>query len=305
MAAVYCQLLGGSVRSQVALCAQLGSLLNKEIPIWIAILKPLRTYNILRMEKFTTKDGTSIAYQYRQGQGIPFVFIHGAYLELGAWKPQFAALEARTHVAIDLRGHGQSDNVGQPYSVEQFAEDVEQLLVHLDWDKFFLVGHSLGGMVAQVLAARAPQNIQRLVLIDTSYGVRSKWWEALLTSLTLPLFALIPVAWQARLFAQQIGQHSVEGKAYVQQAISSHADNAANYRAIWAAVVNFDGYADLTQITCPTLILAGGENRQTHRQARIMQQQIPYAELQIIAGAGHLLPWDTPEVLNNVLLRLS
>ncbi len=256
------------------------------------------------MQTITTKGGTKLAYRLQQGRGVPFVFIHGAYLESGAWQPQLQALKGFTYALVDLRGHGQSEKTSGIYSVEQFAEDVADLLEQLGWEQVIVVGHSLGGMVAQVLAVEVPRLVHRLMLIDTSFGVRSNKWEAFLTNITMPFFSMIPVKWQARLFADQIGKHSTTGKAYVLKTITAHAADKTNYSAIWQAVVHYDGYAQLKLIDCPTLILVGAKNPQTHQQARIMQQQIPDAQLMVIENAGHLVPWDNATAVNEILLGL-
>ncbi len=252
---------------------------------------------------FQTDDATKIAFQHVNNGEPTVVFTHGAYIASSEWQPQLDALGDKSYLLIDLRGHGQSERKGYPYSVAKFADDVRQLLEHLGLEPVVLCGHSLGGMVAQQLAVKCPERVAKLVLVDTSYGVRSTRLEAFLTEITLPMFNLAPVAWQTKLFAGQIGKHSAGAKRYVQAEIGKHAADLTNYREVWKAVTQFDGYKRLEDIGCPTLIMVGGLNKQTHRQARVMAQRIPASRLVFIDDAGHMLNWDNPEQFNRVLLE--
>ena len=158
-------------------------------------------------------------------------------------------------------------------------------------------------MVVQQLAVTCPELVSKLILADTSYGVRSARLESFLTDVTLPLFNLAPVAWQAKLFADQIGKHSPEAKRYVRAEIGEHAEDPENYRKVWQAVTQFDGLAQLGDVGCKTLIMAGALNKQTHAQARVMGERIGTSELVFIERAGHMLNWDNPGQFNRALLE--
>jgi pimeloyl-ACP methyl ester carboxylesterase len=94
------------------------------------------------------------------------VLLHGMGDSADDWDVVAAALgHDRRVIALDLRGHGQSQWPGQ-YSVNAIAEDVSELLGELEQSSVDVVGHSLGGLVACVVAAAASSNIRRLVLED-------------------------------------------------------------------------------------------------------------------------------------------
>ena len=247
----------------------------------------------------------ALAFRYTGGRSPALVFIHGAYLSAEAWRPQLGALRGRACLFVDLRGHGRSARTGYPYSVAQFAEDVKVLLRHLDLGPVVLCGHSLGGMVAQHLAAHAPHLVAKLVLADTSYGVRSSRFEALLTDAVLPLLNTVPIAWQAALFANQIGRYSADAKRYVRREISQHAQDPRNYRAVWRAVTQFSGQGALSRIGCPTLLMVGARNKQTHAQARVMAERIRTSDLIYVSDAGHMLNWDNAAGFNRALLEFA
>lgn len=258
----------------------------------------------MKMDMFRTEDA-ALAFRYTEGHSPTFVFIHGAYLSAEAWQPQLSALEGRACLFVDLRGHGRSERAGYPYSVAQFADDVKALLGHLNLGPVVLCGHSLGGMVAQHLASHDAQLCAKLVLADTSYGVRSTWLEASLTDAALPLLNAVPIAWQATLFANQIGKYNADAKRYVRREIAQHARDPRNYRAVWRAVTRFSGYDALSRIDCPTLVMVGARNKQTHAQARVMAERVRASELIYLDNAGHMLNWDNALGFSRALLEFA
>jgi pimeloyl-ACP methyl ester carboxylesterase len=100
------------------------------------------------------------------GHGPPVVLIQGVGVAGRAWEPQVQALRDRFELAwFDNRGIGRS--TGEPTSVERMAADVVALLDHLGWERAHIVGHSLGGVIAQELALSAPERVLSLALLCT------------------------------------------------------------------------------------------------------------------------------------------
>ena len=103
-----------------------------------------------------------------EGQGPPVVFLHAFPLNRTTWAPQVAGLSDRHRVVtIDLRGHGESDAPMWRYTLDQFAEDVNGLLEHLDIARATFVGLSMGGYILFALYRTHPKLFQSLVLADT------------------------------------------------------------------------------------------------------------------------------------------
>lgn len=106
--------------------------------------------------------------------GRPLLLVHGFGGSRGDFTQFVDALADRGWHAVvpDLRGHGESDKPEDEaaYSFEIFADDLLSLTSELGWDRFALLGHSMGGMIAQVLALRAPERLPALVLMDTGHG---------------------------------------------------------------------------------------------------------------------------------------
>ncbi len=248
-------------------------------------------------------NGIEMAFE-RRGAGEPLVLLHGGLVSKRSWDPQLAALAEHYEViTCDLRGHGESSVTRAAYSVELFAEDVVALLDALELPCVHLCGHSLGGMVAQALAISYPARVRSLVLAETSYCTRSTPLEALLVTVTRLMFRLTSATYLARLSARAQGKHTPEVGRYLEREIGRHAADKANYLNIWRAVFAFDSRLQLAQINCPTLVLVGEHNHQTHAQAREMTALIPNAQLVTLPEAGHVLTWDNPEAFNRAVLE--
>lgn len=121
---------------------------------------------------FVTIDGQPLHYQIR-GAGAPVLFGHSYLWDSSMWEPQLDALSKSYRViAPDLWGHGRSGPLPDgTRSLDDLARQMSELLDHLDIDTCSIVGLSVGGMWAVPLAHRAPQRIDRLVLMDTYVGV--------------------------------------------------------------------------------------------------------------------------------------
>src|SRR3990170_4498714 len=96
-----------------------------------------------------TRDGVNLRYLDTGSGDRPLVFIHGWCCDHTYWRDQTTEF-ARRHrvIAVDLRGHGQSDKPDQDYTIGGFADDVAWLIRRLDLDRPVLVGHSMGGVIA-------------------------------------------------------------------------------------------------------------------------------------------------------------
>ena len=116
-------------------------------------------------------NGISVAYEV-QGSGPPLLLIMGYRLSSRAWPPEFIdALAKRfTLILFDNRGTGLSEKPAFGYALSNIAKDICGLLEHLAIPRAHVLGYSMGGAVAQELACRYPERVQRLVLCATLCG---------------------------------------------------------------------------------------------------------------------------------------
>jgi len=114
------------------------------------------------------RDGVRLAYT-EAGQGNPpLLLVHGWCCDHTYFAPQ-AEYFSQTHrvISVDLRGHGASDKPAQDYTMDAYADDLAWLCQQLGVDKPVIVGHSMGGVIAFVMAARHPEQVAAVVAVDS------------------------------------------------------------------------------------------------------------------------------------------
>ncbi len=119
-------------------------------------------------EWITTSDGVRIAY-HELGAGDPaIILIHGGFGDRGGFGLQEEYFSPNHRcIAVDLRGHGESDKPDEPYTMEQHGDDVAELIRQLDLDRPVLVGQSMGGQVIISAAARHPELVGAIASLDS------------------------------------------------------------------------------------------------------------------------------------------
>jgi 3-oxoadipate enol-lactonase len=144
-----------------------------------------------------TANGISMNYTLDGPTGAPVVTLsHSLATTLEMWQPQLKALTARWRVlSYDTRGHGGTDAPKAAYSLDQLADDAQALLRALGIQRTHWVGLSMGGMIGQTLALKAPELFTSLVLCDTSSRIppeaKPLWDERIHTAETKGMEPLV------------------------------------------------------------------------------------------------------------------
>lgn len=113
------------------------------------------------------RDGVTLAYEEAGRGDPPLLFVHGWSCNRAFFAPQLEHFSRRRRcVGVDLRGHGESDKPEQDYTMEGFADDLAWLTGRLGLERPVVIGHSMGGLVALVLAARRPELVRAIVMVD-------------------------------------------------------------------------------------------------------------------------------------------
>ena len=226
---------------------------------------------------------------------------------MGAGQGTGAALAAAgfTALAVDFPGYGLSPPA-QPLDLSAMAGAVAALIDHAQAGPAIVVGHSMGGMVAQELVATQPQAVAALVLAGTSpaFGKPGGGWQRdFLQSRFAPLDAGAGMAGLAApLVAGMVAPGTAPALQARAQALMAGVPEAS-YRAAVSALLAFDRRAKLPHIAVPTLVITGEADRSAAPEvARKMAERIPGAALVILPGAGHLLNIEQPAAFNAALL---
>jgi pimeloyl-ACP methyl ester carboxylesterase len=257
--------------------------------------------------------GHQVGYRMA-GSGPALVLIHGVTGSSTTWREVMPRLAERyTVVAPDLLGHGESAKPRGDYSLGAFASGVRDLLVALGVERATLVGHSLGGGVAMQFAYQFPQRCERLVLVAS--GGLGKEVSALLRAVTLPgaelvmPFLLTPVVREAlevlggpfrRIGIRPGGVTGAEiWRSY--RGLTELRGRMAFVHTV-RSVIDVRGQRvsarDRLYLTSemPTLVVWGDRDRIIPvEHAYAAHELMPGSRLVVIPGAGHFLPFETPE----------
>ena len=211
-------------------------------------------------------------------------------------------------VAPDLRGHGRSDHPSDAgaYSLELMASDMLALADRLGWDRFVILGHSMGGGVAQLIALAHAERLTGLVLASTFHGP--------VPGITMDLVQL--GCWVVReagmdgladaMAARRAeNPESVAAFERLQEAIPGYAEQSrarlvSTSPEMWMAMAprfvdQEDRLERLAKVEIPTAVIVGEFDGTMGDDCRRLAAAIPGASLTVIAGAGHVPQLEQPE----------
>ncbi len=259
--------------------------------------------------RFATNGSVRLAYDVG-GSGPPLLLIHGlGYCRLG-WGPVTRQLAEHFQVVhFDNRGVGDSDAPRGPYTVSALAADALAVLDHAGVERAHVVGVSLGGVIAQMLAAGSPDRVDRLVLAgSTSGGARSYPPPRSSLLLMTQAAALEREELLRRLVVNALAPRTVERRPELVDEILDYRRQRAPGLGPWLAQAAAGAWFGLVgrggAIEAPTLVLHGAADHVVDpRNAELLAGSIPGAELVVFEHAGHLLFWEEPERFVSTLSR--
>ncbi len=247
-----------------------------------------------------------IAQFYRRvGHGPAVILIHALGVDHRIWSEQITHLSSAFQIiAYDVRGHGSTDVPPGPYTLEDFAEDLGGLLDSLGIDRGHLVGISMGGMIAQEFALRSPERVGSLVLADTASEYNQDARRQLAERARVaeergmgPLVEPTIERWFTPEFRAQRPDVVDRIRAIL---LEAHPDG---YAASCRAIAGADLTERLVNITAPTLVLVGSEDRSTTPEmAMEIHEHIPGSRLLVIEGAAHLTNVAKPEEFSRAVV---
>jgi non-heme chloroperoxidase len=268
------------------------------------------------MNTFTTKDGTSIYYK-DWGSGPVVTFSHGWPLSADAWDAQMLFLGQRGYrvIAHDRRGHGRSGQTWQGNTMDQYADDLAELMNHLDIKDATVVGHSTGGgEVARYIARHGQKRVARVVLISSVPPLMLKT-DKNPGGLPLSVFDVIRagVAKDRSQFYKDLslpfygynkpGAKISEGIRETFWLQGMQSSIIGSYDCI-KAFSETDQTEDLKKIDVPTLVIQGDADQivPIDDSGRLSAKLVKNGTLKVIAGAPHGLCTTHADVINQELL---
>jgi len=251
--------------------------------------------------KIVPVDGVQIA-TYVRGNGKPIVMINGLGASARDWGSLADRLAQRARViTFDNRGAGLSAAAAQPFTLDRMAQDVAAVFEAYGLKSANLIGHSMGGMIAQLIAVSRPDLVERLVLIGTHAGAKSAVPStpaaraAMFPQEKLPREELVRRQFMVYVAPDFLEQH----RDAFEQMMAVRLANLIPFE-LWQlqlqAVLQSERADLIRAIRAPTLIVHGREDALIpFANGEKLRDVIPGARLVPIEDCGHMVNWEKPE----------
>lgn len=238
------------------------------------------------------------------GRGLPLLLVHGYPLNRQMWQPQLEDLKSYARLlAPDLRGHGDSQALPEPYSMDLFADDLAGFLdaLHVD-EPVVLCGLSMGGYIAFAFFRKYAHRLRGLILVATRAIPDSpearQGREAAAILARQRGVAVIAEGMAPRLLSPKTVESKPELVARA-RAIMLHNSLEGVLGDLAALKDRPDSTPTLAQINLPTLIIAGADDQLIPlEETKAMHSAISQSQMIVIPGAGHLPNLEQPQLFN-------
>ena len=252
---------------------------------------------------------STLPFYVEKGQGETAVFllhgVGGGHRAFDATVPVLVKAGYRT-IVWDTPGYGKSAPL-EPVTMAGFADSLQQLIHHVKARRSVVIGHSMGGMIAQEASARLASGIDGLILFATSPAFGKPggdWQREFLQSRFAALDAGLGMAGLAPILVGGMLALGAPAKVRASALKMMSAVPEATYRAALSAIVSFNRLENLPKIRVPTLCLACNDDKTAPPSVmEKMAEKIQAAEYRCLANAGHLGNMEQPEAFNTEVLR--
>src|SRR5512141_299900 len=254
-------------------------------------------------------NGINLHYEVHGSDGEPLVFVHGYTGDVTDWRFQLPEF-SRTHrvLVVDNRGHGRSEALADrdAYTSLHIADDVETLAAHVGFDRYHLLGHSMGGGVVQEIALRSPHKLLSLTLEDTGYRFSFSRNPAVAAFIDMrhktaeeqgmaALAAMPPMVPPPPHMPPE--RRDEEAARLTRMSVDA-------FIGAWRGLEGWSGTKErAAAIVAPTLIVCGDLDQMLIEPSKHLASVIPNAELEMIPEAGHSPQYERPELFNAALRR--
>ena len=238
------------------------------------------------MPTITLKSGNLFYAKQGKEDQRPLLLIHGAGGSHLTWPTELRRLPATAVYAIDLPGHGRSDSPGCD-TIGAYADVVEEFITTLDLRNVVVLGHSMGGAIAQTIALRHLPQVSGLILLGTGakLPVSDAILDQVLTDFDAAVAFITKYSWSRSAPEQMIAL----GKQIMGET------SPAIVHGDFVACNGFDVRDQLGNVAVPTLVVSGEVDKMTPvKFGRFLAEHIPDAQFELIDGAGHMLMLERP-----------
>jgi 3-oxoadipate enol-lactonase len=232
-----------------------------------------------------------------------FVFINSLGTDFRIWDGVIENLRKHGNILLhDKRGHGLSDVVADTNGLASFTDDVQALLNHLKINTFVPVGLSVGGMIAQVLASRIPQRIEKLILCDTRHKIAStQFWNERIALVREKGLPAVSEAVMQRWFSEKFRIENATVVSGYRNMLERCP--VAGYIKTCEAIRDADLTSTANTIKIPTLCIVGSEDKSTPpEEVKDLANLIVGSRYEVMKGSGHIPCVDNPAALSKLII---
>jgi len=229
----------------------------------------------------------------------PALFIHPINLAGACWAEVVSRLEPqRLCILLDLRGHGGSE-AGGPYGIDSWAEDCFAVLDHFKIARTHVVGGSLGGPLAVVLAARAPDRIASIAAFGSALKIEGEGLDEVIGILREK-----GVRETFRLLIPELSVAPGTAPEVIERILTlTNPNDVATVTAIWTAAISTDVRKSAEEVRCPALVICGEHDKTcTPTQAADMARALS-TDLILMPGIGHIPMLEASEMTATLIAQ--
>jgi pimeloyl-ACP methyl ester carboxylesterase len=256
-------------------------------------------------------NGADLFYEDTGGGGATALFLPGLAWGTLVFRAQVAALEGQYRcVAVEPRGQGRSEVTKDGYELDNLALDASALIDHLGLAPCHLVGHSLGGSVAVRVAARRPEVVRSLAMLNATADEDPIWDRILFRGLSYLVEGFGMGRVDDRLVDTMFGQTFLNDPARVGQREEARNqflsnDSTGIARAVRGWLRSPAVMAELPKVAAPTLVVAGEEDAVVKPdRSRQVAEGVQHGHFLLLPKCGHSSPFEAPGQVNSALLEL-
>lgn len=240
-------------------------------------------------------------YYETYGSGTPLLLLHGGTVNLSMWSPHIPALAKHFYViALDSRGHGRTSNPSGTLSYRLLADDTAAFIRALGLERPFVYGYSDGGQIAFELGMHYP-NLARAYVIGAAAHRWPKAYHEFVARFGMEQPGVVDLIRVEREHPDLVARlreqfDRFQGKDYWKTYLQQ-------LSTLWLTPLNYTS-AELQQISVPTLILVGDRDDSILpiEQAAELYRMLPNAELAILPGKNHVMPWTNAELFVQIIV---
>ncbi len=268
--------------------------------------------------RYVNVDGVNLRY-IKVGKGPPLVLLHTLRTQLDMFQKVIPALSQHFEVyALDYPGHGFSDIPDAEYTPELFTKSVAGFLEQVNVENATVVGESIGGSIALLLAARHNPRVRRVIAVnpydyDQGRGLRrsSAIANVLFGLNNVPLVGSTFTRFRQYPVFRMVMEGGVDRKDALPPVLLREMYEVGNrprhYQAFMSLVAHWPDWekarAEYHQIDVPVLLVYGDHDWSRPEEREANHRAIPGAGITIVKDAGHFLALDAPEALTQLILQ--